>query len=35
MIFAVIILVFVVGEAIMIIPDRIPIIRAIRKRVKK
>jgi hypothetical protein len=35
MIFAVIILVFIAFEAIIIIPDRIPIIRSIRKKAKK
>ena len=35
MIFVVIVLVFLVIEAIIIIPDRIPIIRTIRKKVKK
>lgn len=35
MIFAIIILVFLLVEAVIIIPDRIPIIRTIRKKVKK
>lgn len=34
MIFAIIILVFLVIEALIIIPDRIPIVRTIRKKVK-